>query len=225
MSEVEVIGRVMLGICLLMALCLGGKMFFRKEEVAVTLKEGFTKYRWPFEVIVGVMAAWYVVSPALRPAWMIITLPLWLQITGLILTVASWTVRVTAQVNLGPMWSEKIRLRTDHKLVRSGLYRYVSHPIYFSYVTLAVGFFLLTGDWIMGCAGVCYTCLSLMRMPQEKVLLLQLEKLRSWHELTSETQVVLHGCVTPETTRCIAQLEDEMNRIRRGLPVESHPRR
>lgn len=171
MREIEIAGRIVLGIALFMALRLGLKMLFRKEEVAVEVKEGMTRYRWVFRAIVGLLALWYIVDPASRPVLIIVPLPAWVMLTGLLLTAVSLTLRVWAQFTLGKMWSERIRVLADHVVVRTGPYRYTAHPIYLSYIPLSVGLWLLTGDWLIGAAGLGYALLSWHRVPDEENIL------------------------------------------------------
>jgi len=53
-----------------------------------------------------------------------------IAVAGFIATLLGWAVAIWARVHLGRYWSDKVVLREDHKLVRSGPYAYMRHPIY-----------------------------------------------------------------------------------------------
>lgn len=223
MREIEIAGRIVLGIALFMALRLGLKMLFRKEEVALEVKEGFTRYRCLFQPIVGILALWYIVVPGSRPAVFVLALPVWATLAGLVLTVVSFTIRVWAQIELGKMWSEKIRALKDHVLVRAGPYKYATHPIYLSYFPVSAGLFLLTGDWMMGTAGFMYALLSWQRVPIEDKLMrpvrqLQLESQLHILRMIAEREQSLFQEVQARTAAEITRLEFE-----RAILLESAP--
>ncbi len=51
---------------------------------------------------------------------------------------------IAGRLTLGRLYSEKVRIRSDHKLVTRGLYRYVRHPMY-----LGVILFVLSAPIIL----------------------------------------------------------------------------
>ena len=171
-TTIDIVGRCIIGSCILLGLSLGIKMLFRKEEVLCQVDDGFSKHRWILEFAVAVLAVWYVVHPQSRPSFMLIwQFPDWVKGLGLFVVVIAWTVRVWAQFSLGQMWSEKIRLLRHHRVIKSGPYRYIKHPIYWSYFPLSVGLLFLTEDWVMFLAAIWYTLLSLRRTLKEEDLM------------------------------------------------------
>jgi protein-S-isoprenylcysteine O-methyltransferase Ste14 len=52
------------------------------------------------------------------------------QITGAIITSAGLAFTAWARAILGRNWSAVVTIRQDHRLIRSGPYRWVRHPIY-----------------------------------------------------------------------------------------------
>jgi len=58
------------------------------------------------------------------------------------LAVATW-----ARINLGRYWSDKVVLQADHKLVRSGPYAYMRHPIYTGVLLGVAGTAVVLGEW------------------------------------------------------------------------------
>lgn len=49
------------------------------------------------------------------------------------------TVRLIALRQLGPMYSVNVELRENHELIRTGIYEYVRHPLYFAYIVDTLG--------------------------------------------------------------------------------------
>jgi len=51
-------------------------------------------------------------------------------LTGLALTAVGIGIAIWARLSLGSNWSGMVTLKTGHELVRTGLYRWIRHPIY-----------------------------------------------------------------------------------------------
>ena len=49
---------------------------------------------------------------------------------GAVLTTAGIGLAISARWHLGENWSDKVELKVDHQLIRSGPYAYLRHPIY-----------------------------------------------------------------------------------------------
>ena len=74
---------------------------------------------------------------------------------------------------LGKMWSHSLDLRKDHKLVTSGIYEKVRHPMYTAFWVWAVGALLLLPNWIAGLSGVIgFGTLYFLRVGQEEKMML-----------------------------------------------------
>lgn len=55
---------------------------------------------------------------------------------------------------LGKMWSVSLQLKQDHKLVTTGVYKLVRHPMYTAFWFLALAQALLLPNYIAGFAGI-----------------------------------------------------------------------
>ncbi|MBI0583870.1 MAG: isoprenylcysteine carboxylmethyltransferase family protein [Methanomassiliicoccus sp.] len=62
-----------------------------------------------------------------------------LLITGASMVLSGIVIRVIAIVTLGKNFSGRLRIREDHTLVRTGIYRYVRHPAYLGAILLFLG--------------------------------------------------------------------------------------
>ena len=93
-------------------------------------------------------------SVAYMPVWAIRRVPVFspliddyfvlntvLQVFAVILAVASVWLAMAAIRELGKQWSLQARLIEDHKLITSGVYQIVRHPIY----TAMLGMLIATG--------------------------------------------------------------------------------
>jgi protein-S-isoprenylcysteine O-methyltransferase Ste14 len=61
-----------------------------------------------------------------------------------------------SHVSLGDCWSGDLETKSDHRVVDTGPYQFVRHPLYSSYVLLAAGLFLLSDNWWVGLSLLAY---------------------------------------------------------------------
>jgi len=86
-------------------------------------------------------AAWnaaYFVSPAWRHP---------LGVVGAALALAGLAFTCWSRAVLGQYWSGTVALKADHKLIQSGPYRFVRHPLYTGLMTATLGTALSVGLW------------------------------------------------------------------------------
>src|SRR5215813_8580932 len=53
-----------------------------------------------------------------------------LRVTGIAVTIAGLSLAAWARHHLGANWSDKVVLKVDHELIRTGPYSFLRHPIY-----------------------------------------------------------------------------------------------
>jgi len=235
----EAAARFILGGALFLALCLGIKMLCRREatQEVVRPKEGWTRMRGWLYLVIWPEVTWFVVDPASRMNILVFSCPEWVRMSGLFVVMLGFGVRIGAQWAMGEQWSEKIELRPDHSLVRRGVYRFVRHPIYLSYVPISVGMFVVTGDWLLGIAAMAFAGMSLLRAVHEDILLARLAGYQEYAAKTAagiskrvtiaQLQTLLEEClqkatsektffgrVRTETEAEIARIKSELSRLR-----------
>jgi protein-S-isoprenylcysteine O-methyltransferase Ste14 len=66
---------------------------------------------------------------------------------GLIAALAGLSIAIWARISLGRYWSDKIVLKVDHQLVRSGPYARMRHPIYSGVLLGVAGSALVVDEW------------------------------------------------------------------------------
>jgi protein-S-isoprenylcysteine O-methyltransferase Ste14 len=64
---------------------------------------------------------------------------------GLVLTAAGVAIGIWARVSLGTNWSGVVTLKDDHELIRTGLYRWIRHPIYTGILLAMIGTAMIMG--------------------------------------------------------------------------------
>ncbi len=88
---------------------------------------------------------------------------------GVLAILASLVLFRVTHKQLGRMWSVTLEMRAEHKLVTSGLYAYVRHPMYSSFALFALAQCLLLQNWIAGPIGLIgFGVLFFMRVPHEE---------------------------------------------------------
>ena len=89
---------------------------------------------------------------------------------------------------LGRNWSVSLEVRDQHKLVTSGIYHYVRHPMYSAFFLWALAQSLLLPNWIAGLSGfVGFGILFFFRVGREERLMLETfgEEYRAYMERTA----------------------------------------
>ena len=76
--------------------------------------------------------------------------------------------------DLGRNWSVTLEIREQHKLVTSGVYSHVRHPMYSAFWLWAVAQALLLPNWIAGPAGLIgFGTLFFLRVGREEELMIE----------------------------------------------------
>jgi protein-S-isoprenylcysteine O-methyltransferase Ste14 len=70
-----------------------------------------------------------------------------LAVIGFALALAGLAVALWARLHLGQYWSDKVVLKFDHQLIRTGPYAYLRHPIYSGVLLGVLGTALVLGQW------------------------------------------------------------------------------
>ena len=110
----------------------------------------------------------------IKPEWLTwssMPVPTWSRWIG----VAAWLVSLGLLVwtyhVLGPNLSDTVETRSGATLVTNGPYRIVRHPMYSSFLGIALGLMFLTANWMIGAGGISVWLLMIVRTPQEELAL------------------------------------------------------
>ena len=96
--------------------------------------------------------------------------PNWVAlIVGAVILIATLRMFRLTHKALGKMWSHSLDLREDHKLVTTGVYERVRHPMYTAFWMWAIGAAFLLPNWIAGFSGlVGFGTLFFLRVGEEE---------------------------------------------------------
>jgi protein-S-isoprenylcysteine O-methyltransferase Ste14 len=75
-------------------------------------------------------------------------LPQAVQLGALVLLISGIIIRFTAIRTLGRFFTGEVTIREDHRLVNTGLYKYVRHPAYTGALLSHAGLGLAFGSWV-----------------------------------------------------------------------------
>lgn len=90
--------------------------------------------------------------------WHFVPIKTFIFETGFALALAGITLALWARLHLGKNWSDKVVLKVDHELIRSGPYTYFRHPIYSGVLLAVFGTALVVSEW----RGVVAFCILLV---------------------------------------------------------------
>jgi protein-S-isoprenylcysteine O-methyltransferase Ste14 len=71
----------------------------------------------------------------------------WIVWSGIALTTLGVAVAIWARYSIGQYWSARVTLKEGHRVIRSGPYAWVRHPIYTGMLLGAVGTAVVIGEW------------------------------------------------------------------------------
>lgn len=70
-----------------------------------------------------------------------------LQVAGVVLTYLGLPLTIWSRARLGRFWSAVVALKRDHRLIQSGPYRVVRHPLYSGIILAAIGLAICVTTW------------------------------------------------------------------------------
>lgn len=102
-----------------------------------------------FVAVVGIggIVAW-VAWPPILP--LPVAVPGWLSWAALAAAEAGLVLLIAVHLALGANFSGTLHLQQDHRLVDTGPYRWIRHPMYTSFLLLLGGLAILVGDLLVG---------------------------------------------------------------------------
>ena len=93
---------------------------------------------------------------------------------GLVIAVGSLALFQMTHATLGRYWSVTLDTRKDHRLIDTGIYGHVRHPMYAAFWLLALSQVWLIPNWVAGFAGVVgFGTLYILRVPREEELMIE----------------------------------------------------
>lgn len=98
----------------------------------------------------------------------------WAVILGAILYAGALWLFWRSHKDLGRNWSITLEIRDQHRLVSTGIYELIRHPMYTAFWLMGAGQVLLLPNWIAGPAGLIgFAVLFFLRVDQEERMMLR----------------------------------------------------
>jgi protein-S-isoprenylcysteine O-methyltransferase Ste14 len=94
-----------------------------------------------------------------------------IRYSGIALVWIGVGIAIWARYHLGEYWSGKVTIKTDHKLINTGPYEYVRHPIYSGILLALAGTALAIGAWRGIAAFLLMLVVFLAKIQQEERML------------------------------------------------------
>jgi protein-S-isoprenylcysteine O-methyltransferase Ste14 len=150
----------------------GGRLMPDKQAVAREGGRGVFVVR----VIAFFLLMTFLVMYLIGAKWIdifLFPLPAGLRWTGFVIglvTVAFWT---WVQVTLDTQWSAQLQLQKEHRLITTGPYSRIRHPLYVGMLGWSFSLLLLTANWIF--VAVCALSAGglLYRIPKEEQMMIE----------------------------------------------------
>jgi protein-S-isoprenylcysteine O-methyltransferase Ste14 len=97
----------------------------------------------------------------------------WAIVAGIVIFVFGLWVFRRSHKDLGRNWSVTLEIRDKHKLISGGLYRFIRHPMYASFLLIGLAQAFLLPNWVAGLSGlVGFAVLFFMRVGVEERMML-----------------------------------------------------
>jgi len=113
----------------------------------------------------------YVIDPRWI-AWASLPLPLWCRWFGVGLAIVGFGLLEWSHRSLGREWSDQPRLTQSQRLVQSGPYHWIRHPIYTSFLLILGSTLLITANWFVGLAWIASVAIdTTVRVRYEEALM------------------------------------------------------
>jgi len=131
---------------------------------------------WDFTFFIFVMVAVLVLQPVFFPQISFRTTQTWglgVQIIGVLVLLAALALHIWSRAHLQQFYAERVEIQPEHKVIDTGPYRLVRHPVITSFFGIAAGFFLINPA-LTTLAALLYTIWDFRRAAkQEEDLLTQ----------------------------------------------------
>ena len=143
---------------------------------------------WDFTLFIFSMVAILVLQPIFLPWLSFRTTEPWglaIQITGVFLILTSLGLHIWSRTHLRHFYAERVEVQPEHKVINTGPYALMRHPVITSFFGIATGLFLVNPA-LTTLAALLYTLWDFMRAAQQEEDLLS-DSLPGYAEYASRT--------------------------------------
>lgn len=101
---------------------------------------------WDFTFFIFVMVAILVLQPLLLPILSLKTKETWgffIQVLGILTILTALSLHIWSRVHLRHFYAERVEVQPEHKVIDTGPYKLMRHPVITSFFGIATGLFLI----------------------------------------------------------------------------------
>lgn len=117
-----------------------------------------------------IMIIWLIKSSWME--WASFSLPGWLRWIGMFLSLGAAALLFWVHLVLGKSYSPKLEIKGQHKLVTTGPYSWVRHPMYAAIFFWTLGLALIISNWTTIFLPLAFALFIILRMPKEEQMMI-----------------------------------------------------
>lgn len=107
-------------------------------------------------------------------SWGSMAIPEWGRWIGVALGILSLLLFIWVHIYLGENYSSKVRIAQEQRLVTTGPYRFLRHPMYSAFYLLHLAVFLISSNWFLGISWtLLLTLIISIRVNREERMLVE----------------------------------------------------
>jgi protein-S-isoprenylcysteine O-methyltransferase Ste14 len=129
---------------------------------------------WDFTFFIFVMVTVLVLQPLLLPILSFRTTALWglvIQIVGIFIALIALVLHVWSRLHLQHFYAERVEVQPEHRVIDTGPYQLMRHPVITSFFGIATGLFLINPSFVT-LGTLLYTIWDFRRAAQQEEELL-----------------------------------------------------
>jgi len=125
---------------------------------------------WDFTFFIFAMVAILVLQPILLPILSIQIKETWglfVQLLGILTIITALSLHIWSRAHLQHFYAERVEIQPEHKVIDTGPYKLMRHPVITSFFGIATGLFLINPA-LTTCAALIYTIWDFTRAAQQE---------------------------------------------------------
>ena len=135
-------------------------------------KTNFIIRRFILGPVLGIFMIFYFINPP----WMnffLIPFPQFVIWIGAFLGLCGILFLIWVHIYLGKEWSADLKFNTDHKLIETGPYSKIRHPMYTALFVIYLAFGIISLNYILLAVFILIIISSILRVPDEEKMMIE----------------------------------------------------
>jgi protein-S-isoprenylcysteine O-methyltransferase Ste14 len=126
-------------------------------------------------IILGVLFLAFLILYFIYPPFMNLIhfdFPIWLRWLGTLFAFIGVVFWIYSQARLDKYWSPQLQIQKEHKIITSGPYRVIRHPIYTAMFIWVIGLALFTANLVFALLALLTIMVLILRVPKEEKMMI-----------------------------------------------------